>query len=116
MHRCRADGLIGDGFVAQADVVGDIAGEEEHVLLHLADGGADLLAAHFADIHAVNADGALLDVVVAPDEVEDGGLACAGRADEGHLLAGLNDEGHVPEHPVGAVHCRLFCCFPPAEP
>ena len=39
-------------------------------------------------------------VVVAPDQVQDGALARAGRADEGYALPGFDHEGDVLEHPV----------------
>ena len=63
---------------------------------------------HFPDIHAVNGDFALLDVIVAPDEVEDGAFACAGGPHKGRSLPRLDHKAHVPEHPflpvIGEPH------------
>ncbi len=47
----------------------------------------------------VDEDLPLLDVKIPADQVLDGGLARAGRADKGHPLAGLHGKGHVPEDP-----------------
>ena len=69
--------LVGHILLAQQDVAADIAGEQEHILQHLAEvtaQGGDLDA---ADIDAVDEDLALLDVVIAADEAEDRGLAGA---------------------------------------
>ena len=43
---------------------------------------------------------ALLELVVAADEGEDGALARAGGADEGHGLAGLHMEGNALQQPT----------------
>ena len=97
------DGLIRDILIAQADVAADVPGEDEHVLLDLSDGPADLVPAEVFDVDAVNEDLALLDVVIPADEVQNGALARAGGAHEGHLLSRLNDEAHVPEDEVFVV-------------
>ena len=63
--------------------------------------GGDLDA---ADVDAVDQDLALLDLVVAADQGQNGGLAGAGGAYEGHGLLGLHMEGNALEHPfVGLV-------------
>ena len=89
--------LVGDGLAAQADVALDIPGEEEHVLLHLSDGGADLVPGHVLDIDAVDENLPPLHVVIPADQVQDGALARAGGPHEGHLLPRLDDKAHVPE-------------------
>lgn len=95
-----ADGVIRNGFVPQADVGGDIPGEQEYILLHLADGAADLLPAHVPDVRIVDPDGTLLNIIVAADQVQDGALSGAGGADEGDGLAGCDFEADILQHPV----------------
>ena len=50
---------------------------------------------HFADVDAIDANGALLHVVEAQQQGDDRGFACAGVADDGDGLAGLDGEGDV---------------------
>ena len=73
--------------VAKADVFGDGAGEEEGVLRHQADLAAQRGLGHRAHVDAVDAHRALADLVEARHQVGDGGLAGAGRADQGHASA-----------------------------
>ena len=48
------------------------------------------LAGEIADVVAVDQDGAAVDVVEAHQQLDHGGLAGAGRADDGDLLAGFD--------------------------
>ena len=78
--------------LAVADVVHDRAGEQIHILQHDAERVAQVGLFDVVDVDAVIADLAVGDVVEAVDEVRDGGLARAGRADKGQLLPGLGIE------------------------
>ena len=65
------------------------------LLRDVADLVAQVVLGHLADIHAVDQDRAVGDVVEARDQVDDGGLARAGRADEGRGLARLGGKADV---------------------
>ena len=56
-----------------------------------------------ADVDAVDEHGAVVDVEQAGDERGDGGLAGAGRTDEGDGLASLDAQREVVEHRAAAV-------------
>ena len=79
--------LIGGLQTAIADVLHDRAGEQVGILQHDAQRAAEVGFPDFMDVDAVVPDLAVLDVVEAVDKVGDGGLAGAGGADEGDLLA-----------------------------
>ena len=96
--RRRAD-LLGRGFGAGVgDVFGDGPVEEEGVLHNGGDVLPQGLDGDVPDVLPVDADGAGLRLVEAGDELGDGGLADAGRADEGDHLTGLRAEGNVLQH------------------
>ena len=98
------NGLVGDALLPQEDIAADIAGEQEHILQHLTEvlsQGSDL---DLFDVDAVNEDLTLLDIVVAADQAENGGLAGAGGTHKGHGLLGLHMEGNTLQHPfIGLV-------------
>ena len=85
---------------AEADVVGDGAGEEEGVLQDDAEALAEGFEVLLADVDAVDEDAAALDVVEAHHEADDGGLACAGVAYDGGGLVGFDGEGDPAENPL----------------
>ncbi len=93
------EALVGDPFRAEADVVGDGAGEEEGVLQDDAEAAAKPGEVLFADVDAVDQDAAALDVVEAHHQAGDGGLAGAGVADDGGGLVGFDDEADAAEYP-----------------
>ena len=82
---------------------------------------ARALLGDFAQVLAVDQDGAGVGVVEAEQQARDGGLARAGRADHGHGLAGRNAEAdalqdrpalvvaetHVAEFDFGAGHGQI---------
>ncbi len=68
---------------------------------HDAEAAAQVVEVHVFDIDAVDADGALLHVVEAHQERDQGGLARAGVADDGDGLAGFEREADVAQDPVG---------------
>ena len=79
--------MVGAG-LAIGDVVFDRVVEQHGVLRDDADGGAQGLLLHVADVLAVDQDAAAGHVVEAEQQARDGGLAGAGRADDGERLAG----------------------------
>ena len=83
---------------AVADIVHHRAGEQVGILKHDAKTAPQILLADLVDVDAVVADLAVGDVVESVDEVGDGGLACAGGADEGHFLTGMGVQGDVMQH------------------
>ena len=94
------DFFVRNVLLPQDDVAADSTREEENVLQHLAEVTAEGGNLDFADVDAVDQNLALLELVVAADEGEDGALARAGRSDEGHGLAGLHMEGNALQHPL----------------
>ena len=58
---------------------------------------------YLSDVNAVNKNLALLNIVITADKREYGGLARAGRADEGNRLLGIYLKGHVTKHPFALV-------------
>ncbi len=93
---------------AEADVVGDGAGEEEGILKDDAEALAERGEVLLADVDAIDEHLAVLDVVEAHHEGGDGGLAGAGVADDGGGLAGFDGEGDAAEDPLdgGSVVVR----------
>ncbi len=67
-----------------------------------------LSSCHVAHIQAVDQHRAAVDIVEARDQVDDGGLAGAGWADDGDRLAGLGGEADVLQH-------RLSCLIGGAD-
>lgn len=95
-------GGLGDGFgvgagYAEGDVFGEGGAEEEGFLRDEADGGAELGEAESTDVDAVEEDAAGGGVEQPGEEVEEGGLAGAGFADDGGGFAGRDGEGDVVE-------------------
>uniref|UniRef100_A0A0B7K5W6 Uncharacterized protein n=1 Tax=Bionectria ochroleuca TaxID=29856 RepID=A0A0B7K5W6_BIOOC len=96
----QLDAVLADGgAVALGEGV-----EEQGVLGHDADGVAEGALGDVADVAAVDPDAAGGDVVVAQEELGEGGLACARGADEGDCLAGLGvDVDAVEDGSPGVV-------------
>src|SRR5699024_2869811 len=84
--------------VAEAEVVRDGAGEQVGLLRHQADGPRDGGAGEVGDGDAVQQHLAAGRVVQARDEVDQGGLARAGRADDRRGPPGLGGEGDAVEN------------------
>ena len=91
-----------------ADVVHDGAGEQVGVLEHRPQGAAQVVLADGLHIDAVIGDESSLDLIEAVDQVGDGGLARAGGAYEGDLLARVGVDGHIFQDAfaghIGEVH------------
>ena len=93
------DGGAVDALGAEADVGFERAGEEERVLQHDAELAAQGVSVELAEVHTVEQNLAALDFVEAQQELDDGGLAGAGVADDGDGLAGAEVEGDVAQTP-----------------
>jgi hypothetical protein len=96
----RGCGGIDDLFVGRAllpvgDVVCDGALKQPGVLQDHAEGATYLVAGQLGVVGAVQADAAGVDLIEAYEQVDQGGLACAGRADDRDALAGGHVEGEV---------------------
>ncbi len=94
------DLVIRDPLQPQQDIGADGAREQEHVLQHLPEVAAQGGNTVATDVPPVNEDLTLLDVVIAADQGQDGGLSRTGGADEGHGLSRLHLEGHASQHPL----------------
>ena len=89
------DLLLGGVRPAVGDVVPDGAAEEPGVLEHHADPAAQVVAAHRGDVHPVEGDPPGVQLVEAHDQVDQRGLAGAGRPDDGHRVPRLGDQRQV---------------------
>src|SRR5205807_9156036 len=96
--RRTLDPLHGRIRFGERDVRSDGIAEEERVLEHQADGMAQLVERQLAYVAAVDGDPAGVDVVEARNQPSDGGLAAAGRSDQGDGLTRLDDEVQAVEH------------------
>ena len=105
VHRARraAHALVVDRRVAEADVVGDRAREQVHVLQHQAEQPAHVGEIELADVDAVDRDPAARHVVEPQQQVDQRRLARAGGADDADALAGADLEADVLEHQVVVV-------------
>src|SRR5690606_3562940 len=95
-----ADADVVDVVAAEANVVGDVAAEEEHVLEHEADAAAQLVERDAVDGHAVEQDLSALRLVEPHEQVDEGGLSGAGVADDGDALARARAEADAAEDPL----------------
>jgi len=101
------DFIVGDPGGAHADVLGDVAGEEEGILQDDAEAAAEGEEVLLADVDAVDEDLAKLDVVEAHHERGEGGFAGTGVADDGGGLVGVDGEGDVAENPFDFAEERV---------
>ena len=92
--------LVGNGGVVQPDIALDVTGEQEHILQHLTDVLPQVGDPDLPNVHAVDQNLTLLDVVIPADQVLDGGLTGTGGTNKGHTLTGLDLKGHVTQHPL----------------
>ena len=90
--------FIGSLQSAVADVLHHRAGEQVRILKHNAQRAAQVVLPDLVDVDAVVADLAILNVVKSVNQVGDGRLARAGRADERDLLPRRGVELDVVEH------------------
>ena len=106
--RQLADEMIGVGYFggrdhlfvsgiqpAETDILHDRVREQESVLQDQAEFMPQVVFADLADIFPIDGDPAGIDLVETRQQVDDGGLAGPGRADQGKDLPGLGLQGHV---------------------
>ena len=65
------------------------------ILQDHAEHAAQIAAGEILDVVAIHQDGAAVDIIEAHQQFDHGGLAGAGRADDGDLLAGFGVEGEI---------------------
>ena len=113
--RIRAGGLgsgahllVGRVELAKADVLRNGAAKQVRILQHNAERPAQAGLGNVLDVDAVVRDLTIIDLVEAVDEVSDGRLSGARRANKGDLLPRLGEQVEVREHArsrhVGKVH------------
>ena len=79
-------------------------GPQPCILQHHAVAAAQGSAGHIPDVGAGHLDGTAVHIIEAHEQVDEGGLAAAGRADDGNALAGLYVEGKaLDQRAVGQV-------------
>ena len=90
--------LVGGVGATVSDVLHDGAREQVRILQNHGDVAPQLIPLVGTDVHAVDGDGSLVDIVEAVEQVGDGGLARARGADEGDLLTRVGIEADVLQH------------------
>ena len=88
---------------AKADVVHHRVVEEEGVLQHDADLAPQAGQGHIPHVDAVDAHRPLTHIVKAGDEADDGGLARARGAHQGHGLARVCMQAHISQHRLARI-------------
>ena len=97
------DLVVGGVGAAVGDVGGDGSFEEPGVLEHHADAGAQFGAGQGGDVGAVEGDAAGCGFVEAQQQVDQGGLARAGGADDGDGLVRGDGEIQVLDQWLGRL-------------
>ena len=92
---CVLDLLVGDVRLRIRDVFTHCSMEHPRILQHHGELVVHVPARHGSGVDAVDGDGAAGDLVEAHQQVDQGGFAAAGGADQGNALAGLNAQVHV---------------------
>src|SRR5450830_2048744 len=79
------------------NILTDRAVEEPGILQDHTKHGAQTAPAHLPGLDAVERDGAALDVIETHEQIDECGLACSGRPDDGDGIALLDVKIHVPD-------------------
>ena len=108
MDRCRFrrrhDGVLAGTGLAVGDVVFDGVVEQDRVLRHDADGGAQRVLRDGPQILAIDGDAAAIDFIKTEQQARQGRLARAAVAHHGRRGAGRNLEIHVEQDlPLGFI-------------
>ena len=101
--RSLNDLTVGGGGPAVTDVLHDGTGEEEHVLLDDPDVPAETLLGQRPNVSPVHQHRTRRHIVKPRDQMADGGLAAAGRADQRKGLAGRNGQIDIIENRNAAL-------------
>ena len=101
----RSHHLVEGGVrLAVGDVLPHGAGPEPGILQHHAVAAAQRGAGHVPDFGAGDFDGAAVDIIEPHEQIDEGGLAAAGGADDGDALAGLDVQRQaLDERAVGQI-------------
>src|ERR1044072_618283 len=89
--------------MSEAAIFRNRAREEMDVLQHQTEQPAKIFQIELADVHAIDHDAALADVVEPQQQIDKRRLARARRADDGDALSGLHVEAHIAEDVVLVV-------------
>ncbi len=76
--------FLRDGFVSQPDIAADIPGKNKYILLDLTDGRPQTRLVQLPDINTVHGDPPALNIVIAPDQIENRRFPGAGCTDKRH--------------------------------
>ena len=105
----RLDDLLFGGVrVAPQQILPDGAGEQDVVLEHHADAVAQVFQGIVLHVDAVHQHFPFRGIVKPGDEIDQGGLALAGAADDGNHLAGLSGEGDVGQDVIAGARGVIF--------
>ena len=107
------DLFAGGAGLAVGDVLGHRAAEQIHVLLHDADILPQAFQGDMADVLPIDQDAAAGHLVEAGDEVAQGGLAAARRADQRQPFARPDIQADVVQHLVVVVRVLKADVFKP---
>ena len=92
---CLADFFLCNRRAAKGDIALNISGEKEHVLLYLPDSGPECVSINFTDVYPVNKNFPLLDIIISPNQIQNGGFPCAGCAHKGNFFTGAYKEAYI---------------------
>ncbi len=93
---CRPpDILRRNSFIIQGNIAADIPRKDEHILLYLSDRAAQHIRADLTDTDTVYQDLPFLNIIIPPDQVQDGGFSSPGFTDKCDFFARLNDKADV---------------------
>ena len=87
--------LVGRVEAAVADVLHDGIRKQEGILQDDPQLLAQISFGDLADVASVDRDAAFIDLIEAGQQIDDGGLACTGRTDQGNGLACFRFQRHV---------------------
>ena len=91
--------LVGDAAVGVFEIVAHGVGEQNAVLQNDACRVAQHIAGDVPDIHPVDRDGTAVQLIKAYQQIDDGGFAGTGRADQRYFFTRLDLEVEVVYHP-----------------
>jgi hypothetical protein len=99
----RSPGRLRSHWGVKRQIVHEIPHEQEEILLHKADEGAQVRGGQVSDVDAVHENAAAGWVVEAKQQIDDGCLPCSGVPHQGHRPAGRGSKGHIAQYPGAAV-------------
>src|SRR5688572_11777476 len=85
---CRTTGCLGRDGRVEGQVVQDVPGKQEEILLNEADQRPQSRGRKLADVHPIYQDPAAIRVIEAEEQIDDGGLPRPGMPDQRNRLTG----------------------------